>query len=154
VFRGSGFGLVGGTDDGGRAAPHFGFQKNEGLWGDGLPLMGEWVPTGDDGRNWRWLSASVTVGRGEMHGAVGGENGVGEEKGGKRKGFSATVILGRGFGGGKMGCRRRCWWMENLGASGERTGVEGKWVWGEIFGGGNEIVPRLFSVAHATSLAR
>jgi hypothetical protein len=40
VFRGSGF--VGGSDDGGRTASHFGFQKNEGLWGDGLPLVGEW----------------------------------------------------------------------------------------------------------------
>ena len=25
----------------GRAASHFGFQKNEGLLGDGLPLVGE-----------------------------------------------------------------------------------------------------------------
>jgi hypothetical protein len=53
-----------------------------------LPLVGEWVPAGDDGRKSRWSSAAVTVGRGRGHTVpVGGENGVGEEKGGKGKGF-------------------------------------------------------------------
>jgi hypothetical protein len=95
VFRGSGFGLVGGSDNGGRAASHFGFQKNEGLWGDGLPLVGEWVPAGDDGRKWRWSSAAVMVGRGEDARCRWGEKmGLGKKKG-EKKGFSAAVTVGR-----------------------------------------------------------
>jgi hypothetical protein len=35
------FGLVGGSDGGGRAASHFGFQKNEGLWGVRAASSGE-----------------------------------------------------------------------------------------------------------------
>jgi hypothetical protein len=87
VFRGSGFGLGGGSDSGGRVASHFGFQKNEGLWGDGLPLVGEWVLAGDDGRNWRWSAAAVTVGRGEDARCRWGEKmGLGKKRG-KGKGF-------------------------------------------------------------------
>jgi hypothetical protein len=41
VFRGSGFGPVGSSDDGGRAASHFGFKKMRVCGGDGLPLVGE-----------------------------------------------------------------------------------------------------------------
>jgi hypothetical protein len=30
-----------------------------------MPLVGEWVLAGDDGREWRWSSTAVMVGRGE-----------------------------------------------------------------------------------------
>jgi hypothetical protein len=30
-----------------------------------MPLVGEWVLARDDGREWRWSSTAVTVGRGE-----------------------------------------------------------------------------------------
>jgi hypothetical protein len=113
VFRGSGFGLVGGSDGGGRAATHFGFQKNEGLWGNGLPLVGEWVPAGDDGRKWRWSSAAVTVGIRENARCRWGEKIMLGKNKGERKGFSAgRGDHAAGFGGGS---RRRCRWRENLG---------------------------------------
>jgi hypothetical protein len=103
--------------------------------------VGEWVPAGDDGRKWRWLSAAVTMGRREDASCRWGEEmGLGKKKG-ERKGFSTAVTAGRGFGEGITGC----WWMENLGAGGGRMGVEGEWVWGETFGGGNEIVRAFFS---------
>ena len=54
-----------------------------------LPLVGEWVPARDDGRKWRWSLA-----------AVGGENGVGEEKGEKER------VFGGSDGGERRSCRR------------------------------------------------
>jgi hypothetical protein len=107
---------------------------------DGLPLLWEWVPVGDDGRKWRWLLAAVMVGRGEDAWCRWGEKmGLGKKKG-KKKGFSAAG--------------ERIWWRENrvsvlmpVGAVGGRTGVEGEWVWGgggNLWRGGNEIVSALF----------
>jgi hypothetical protein len=49
---------------------------------------------------------------------VGGENG-------EKKGFSAAVTVGRGFGGGRTGCRRRCRYRW--------VSLEGELVWGGNF---------------------
>jgi hypothetical protein len=51
---------------------------------------------------------------------VGGENGVGEEKGGKERVFGARGDHAAGLGGGSW---HQCRWRENLGAGGGRMGL-------------------------------
>jgi hypothetical protein len=80
--------------------------------GNGLPLVGEWVPAGDDGRKWRWSSVAVTVGRGEDAQCPWGEKMALEKKKGEMKGFSAAVTVGRGDHATGFGwrTRHRCRW--------------------------------------------